>query len=474
MTMRKTRTAAIVLVLAASFLPGLGASEKKPLPKDLPPFGADKPLPVPSIAQSKLPNGLTVWVVKRAGFPRAAAVLAVRGGAVADPKDAEGISELLAETVKEGTALRTARQIAEQMQAVGGEIGADAGADAIYLTATGLGSGAPTFIEVLADIARSASFPAAEVELAKGNAIQGLQARESTPEFLAQKALAKAVFGDHPYHITAPSEEALAAATPAALKKEHARRFRPESALLVVVGDVDAAAVSGAVTRFFGPWKATGEAPSPTPAPPTASARRLLVVNRPGSVQSLILMGRPTVTTSDPGYFPLLVANTICTGSFGSRLVENIREDKGYTYSPGGGIAARQKAGFLTVQADVRTEVTAATLLEMFYELDRMGATAPSEEELSRAKRYQGGLYLLRNQIQGSVAQTLATNWVNGLPPEFLGEFVTRVNAVTADQVRAAGQSFYPSATQAVVVVGDEPKVKAELAQFGTATTIQP
>ena len=122
----------------------------------------------------------------------------------------------------------------------------------------------------------------------------------------------------------------------------------------------------------------------------------------------------------------------------------------------------------------MRTEVTAAALLEMFYELDRMGATAPSEEELSRAKRYQGGLYLLRNQIQGSVAQTLASNWVNGLAPEALGEFVTKVNAVTADQVREAGRKFYPSALQTVVVVGDEAKVKAELAQFGTAATVQP
>jgi len=465
---------AILFVLAVLVTPMLDAAEKKPLPKDLPPFGADKPLPVPSIAQSKLPNGLTVWVVQRPGFPRVAAVLAVRGGSAADPRDAEGISELLADTLKEGTALRTSRQIAEELQAVGGDIGAEAAADAIYVTANGLGAGAPKLVEVLADIARSASFPAAEVELAKANALQALMAREATPEFLAQKAFSRAIYGDHPYHVTAPSKETLSAATPALLKKEHARRFRPDSALLVVVGDVDAAAVSATVTRFFGPWKATGEAPAATPPSPAAAARRLLVVSRPGSVQSLILMGRPAAAATDPDYFPLLVANTICAGSFGSRLVENIREDKGYTYSPRGGVAARQKGGVLTARADVRNEVTAAALLEMFYEFDRMGATPPSDEEMSRAKRYQGGLYLLRNQIQGSVAQTLATNWVNGLPPEALGEFVTKVNAVTPEQVRAAGRSFYPSATQTVVVVGEEAKVKAELAQFGTATTVQP
>jgi predicted Zn-dependent peptidase len=467
---RKTLLAAALALLA----PALSASEKKPLPKDLPPFGEDKPLPVPTIAQSKLPNGLTVWVVKRGGYPKAVVKLAVRGGAAADPKDAPGISDLLADTLKEGTTTRSSRQIAEELQTVGAEIGANAASDALYLTATGLGSGAPKMLEILADVARNPVFPAAEVELAKGNALEGLKAQEATPEYQARKALAKAVYGDHPYHVVGATRETLQAATVDQLKKEHVRRFRPEGSLLVVVGDVDAAAVTAAVNRSFGTWKGTGDAPPATPASPGASPRRLLVVNRPGSVQSQILIGRPVVTVTDPRYYPLLVANTICAGSFGSRLVENIREDKGYTYSPGGGVQARERGGLLTVRADVRNEVTGASLLEMFYELDRMGATTAAPEELSRAKRYQAGLYLLRNQIQGAVAQTLASNWVNGLPPEALGEFVTKVNAVTADEVREAGQSFYPSAMQTVVVVGDEPKVKAELQQFGAATTVQP
>ncbi len=466
------RAASLLVLLAAG--PLALAAEKKPLPKDLPPFGADKPLPVPAIAQSKLPNGLILWIVKRSGLPRVTAVLAVRGGAAADPKDAAGVSELLTDTIKEGTAARSARRIAEELQAVGAEISANASADAIYLASSGLASGTPKILEVLADVATSASYPAPEVELAKANAVQGLLARESTPEYLAQKALARAVYGDHPYHVVAPTKETLEAATPEQLRQEHARRFRPDRALLVVVGDVDAAAVSTAVTRFFGPWKSVGEAPSATPAPPPASPRRILVVNRPGSVQSQVLMGRTTPTVTDPDYYPLLVANTICAGSFGSRLVENIREDKGYTYSPGGGVAAREKAGYLTIQADVRTEVTGASLLEMFYELDRMGATLPTDEELSRAKRFQTGLYLLRNQIQRSVANTLAANWVNRLPPEALGEFVARVNGVTAEQVRAVGRAVFPAAMQTVVVVGDEAKVKDEVAQFGGETVVNP
>jgi zinc protease len=304
---------------------------------------------------------------------------------------------------------------------VGAEIGANTSGDAIYVTATGLGSGAPKMLEIVADIVRNPTFPAAEVELAKGNALEALKAQEATPGYLAQKALAQAVYGEHPYHVIGATKETLTAATVDQLKKELARRFRPESALLVVVGDVDAAAVTAAVNRFFGTWKGGGEAPAATPTSPGAVPRRLFVVNRPNSVQSQILMGRPVVTVTDPAYYPLLVANTICAGSFGSRLTENIREDKGYTYSPGGGVQARAQGGLLTVRADVRSDVTGASLLEMFYELDRMGATAATPEELSRAKRYQAGLYLLRNQIQGAVAQTLASNWVNGLPPEAFG-----------------------------------------------------
>jgi zinc protease len=466
-----TRLLSFLLALLA--VPGF-AAEKKPLPAELPPFGEDKPLPVPRIAESTLPNGLTVWLVAREGFPRVTAVLAVRGGTAADPRGAEGISELLADVVREGTKTRTSRAIAEELQAVGAELGAFTGADAIYLNVNGLGSGAAKMIEVLADVARNASFPAAEVELAKGNALQGLTARESTPEFLAQKALARAVYGDHPYHVVAPTRDALQAATAASLAQEHARRFRPDRALVVVVGAFDPAVVQGAIRKHFGPWTAAGGSIADTPAPPAAGPRRLLLVSRPGSVQSQILIGRPVVTVTDPAYYPLLVANTIVAGSFGSRLVENIREDKGYTYSPGGGVSARAKGGLLTMRADVRSEVTAAALTEMFYEQDRLAATLPTDEELGRAKRYQTGLYLLRNQIQGAVAQTLASNWVNGLPPGALGEFVSRVNAVGAAQVREAGRAFYPSSRQTVVIVGDEAKVKEELAPFGEVVEARP
>jgi zinc protease len=197
------RIAATLLALTPS-LPAL-AAEEKPLPRELPPFGPDRPLPVPRIEQSTLEGGLTLWVVARPGLPRVAAVLAVRGGTAADPRGLEGASEVLAEVLKAGTATRSARQLAEAMQAAGGSLEVQADDDAIFLSASVLARGAGDALAILADVARNASFPDAEVELARANALQAHQVKLSSPDFLAHKALAEALYGDHPYRIVGAS-----------------------------------------------------------------------------------------------------------------------------------------------------------------------------------------------------------------------------------------------------------------------------
>ena len=462
-----TRFVAFALTAALASAGAVQAAKEKPLPKGLPAYGQEKPLPVPSIVDASLDNGLKVWIVPRPGFPKVTVVLAVRGGTAADPENLAGTADVLADVVKEGTAKRTSRQIAEELQAVGGEISGSASDDAIFVTMDGLGSGVGTLLDVLADVSRNAAFPAAEVELAKTNTLQGLMARQSTPEFAVDKAFGAAVFGSHPYRTVAPTTEAVSALTSQVLKEQYLRRFRPERALLLVVGDVRASEVAGTVKKLFGAWKGEGEAAPATPPAPMLGAREILVVDRPGSVQSEIRVGRPMVRMTDPEYYPEIVANTIFGGAFSSRLVENIREDKGYTYSPGARISAYQEGGMLRVRAAVRNDVTAATLLEIFYELDRMGATLPTADELSRAERYQSGLYVLRNALQGALASTLASNWVNGLPPEALAEFVPKVNAVTAEQVRQVGQKLFTSRSQTVVIGGDAAKVASDIAQFG-------
>ena len=477
--MKRSKLAPLVLsgVLAGATAlvpPAALATEPPPLPKDLPAFGADKPLPVPAIVKSTLPNGLTLWLVKRPVFPKVSAVLVVRGGGVVDPAGMEGVSQLLASTLKEGTAKKTSRQIAEELQAIGGDLTVSSRPDAFYLRANALASGADRLLGLLGAVALTPAFPASEVELAKEIAIQELEAAEATPDYLASKAFATAVYGDHPYHVVSASRETIDKTTPELLRKEHARRFRPDQALLVVAGDLDEAVTKAAIARAFGAWKGEGAPLPPAPPSPDARGREIRLVDRPGSVQSTIVAGRTGPAASDPDWYDVLVANTIYADAFGSRLVRNIREDKGYTYSPSGSFTTRRAGSLLEMQADVRNEVTAATLLEVFYELDRMAATKPTADELAGAKRYQGGLYLLGNQVQGSVAANLARNWVNGLPPEALGEFVTKVNAVTAEGVQAAGWKYFLSGSQSVVVVGDAKAVRPQLELFGAVKDVKP
>jgi len=448
--------------------------EEKPLPKELPPFGEERPLPALSLQESTLPNGLTVWLLPRPGFPKVTAIVTVRGGTAADAPGFEGTSEVLAEALKAGTAKRSSRKIAEELEAVGGELSSSAGDDALTLSVDGLSDGASELLEILGDVSENASFPPSEVELAKTNALEGLKVRSAEPSFAADKAFASAVYGNHPYRTVAPTPRAIEAVTPLLLKGVYSSRFRPQGALLVVAGAFEAAALLKAIEGAFGPWKARGLPPPKTLPVPATKPHATLLVDRPGSVQSVLLVGRSTLSPQDPRRYALSVANTIFGGAFGSRLVKNLREDKGYTYTPSSSASTEEQGGILEVRSDVRTEVTAPALLETFYELDRMAAQRVSDEELQKAKRYTSGLFLLRNQLQGSVAAALSANWVKGLPPQALTEFVSRINAATPDEVLAASRAFFPSRSQVVVVVGDAKKIRDDLLLFGPVTLVTP
>ena len=472
----RTRTlrGVVIAVLGGLATSAALAAKEKPLPKGLPPYGQDKPLPVPRLAESDLPNGLKVWLVPRPGFPKVTAVLVVRGGTASDPSDVAGVAEVLAGAVKEGTAKRSSRQIAEELQAVGGELDSGDTKDALYLTADCLATGTPTLVAVLADLAQHAAFPADEVELVKENTLQGLLARSSTPEFATERAFAQAVFGGHPYGTVAPTEAVVRSVTPALLKREYEARFRPERALLILGGELNEATVQRLVQKEFGGWRGVGAGAPPVPAVSAGAANGIELVNRPDSVQSQIRVGRIGPRVSDPDYYAAVVANTIFGGAFSSRLTANIREDKEYTYTPDSRLSAYAQGGELEVQAAVRNDVTAATLLEIDYELDRMGTSLPTDEELARAKRYQIGLYLLRNATQEELVFTLAKNWIDGLPPAALGEFVPKVSAVTAAQVQAVGRALFASRAQTVVIGGDANKIEGEVSQFGPVRRINP
>lgn len=446
-----------------------------PVPAELPPFAKDKPLAVPKITQQTLANGLQVWVVPRNGIPRVDYVLAVRGaGFGADAADAPGRAKLLAGLLSEGTAKRSSRQIAEAAQAMGGSVGAGASNDGISVFANALASHAAGMAQLLAEVARQPAFPEGEVQLAKTNALQGLKAASTQPGFRAAKALDGAIYGDHAYGRTQETEAAINALSPEGLRAEHARRFRPDRALLVITGRIDAAAALKLAQDAFGDWKASGEAaPELAPSATSAPVQRLLL-ERPGSVQATLRLGRPGMAASSDEQVALRLASTIIGQGFSSRLVQNLREDKGYTYGARAGGQSWRVGGAITGGADVRNEVTGAAMTEYIKEYRRLGSEPVPAEELAMNKRYMAGSYLVSTQLQGSLGRQLASNWLVGLPADFLGKFVPAIQKITAAEVQAIGRKYFNPDEQSWVVVGDSSKIAEQLKAFGEFTTVKP
>ncbi|MFI4958982.1 MAG: M16 family metallopeptidase, partial [Lysobacterales bacterium] len=421
-----------------------------------------------------LPNGLTVWVVPRDGLPKINVALAVLGGTASDTATTPALSRMMARLLNEGTTTRSSRDIAEALQAIGGDYGAGANADSINISASALASHAPQLMELVADTALRPSFPAREVTLAKANAMQELKVQEADPDWQAQRAFSHAVYGEHPYARDSLDETSVQATNSDSLRALHDARFRPDRALLVIVGRIDANEAFHLAEQQFGGWKANGKAlPDTTPAPREAVPQRLLV-SRDGAVQSNIRYGRPAVSASDPDYIPLTVANTILGGGFTSRITQDIREEKGYSYSPWSRFSANRVGGSAVATVDVRNEVTGATLDELAKLFDGMASQPASAEELNGAKRLVGGIYLLRNQIQGALTGTLANYWVDGLPPSFLGSYVAEANKVTAAQVQAMGRKYFAAKDQSIVIVGDPKAIDAQLKPYGTFAAFKP
>ena len=458
----------LTLAMLTISLGALAQEKLPPLPKDLPPYGPLAPFRAPAAEVRKLSNGLTVWLVPRPGFPKVALAAAVRGGRASDPKDRPGLSDILLATIDQGTKTRTAKQIAEALQGAGGDLTGSPNPDVLTLSTEVLASKVNVGLEILADVMENATFPDNEVALAKRNAIDDLQAQEAEPSFLARRAMAKALFGDQPYAVVAPTEDGIKATSPAELRTAYRRRFRPDQTLLVAVGDFGSGTLEAGIQKNFGAWAAASESPLAAVATPSKNnPHTIFLVPRPGSVQTTLSLAAFGPTRRAPDYAATQVANAIYGGMFGSRLIRNIREDKGYTYSPGASLQLRAEAGIVGTRADVRNAVTGPSLNEIDYELNRMATTSPTDEEVAHAKRYLIGTNAILLQVQAAVAGQLGLLWVYGLPPEALGQDSADIQKVTAQEVTAAGRKYFAAARQTIVAVGEEKVVREQLAPFG-------
>jgi zinc protease len=457
------RFASVVLLAAFS---GAWAADTK-MPADLPPYGPMQVPDAPKVQSEKLANGLTIWLVQQKNLPKAAITLTVRGGYCADPANARGISELLAATVRLGTSSLSARQIAERSQAAGGDLKAEAGTEDLTLSIEPLSEHLPDAIALLADVATHASFPDSEVALAKTNLLAGIKQNESNPFFLARRAFGQIHYGDHPYGVVSPTSAMVEQANPDALRKLYSKTFQPNQAAVVIVGALDPAVVLAAIHSSFDSWSGSAESASAVPSETvSAPEKKVFFVPRPGSVQTSLLIGAPAPIRTDPDYSSFEVANAIYGGMFGSRLTKNIREDKGYTYSPYSYLTIHKDAGVVLTREDVRNAVTGPSYKETLFELNRIATSPVSDLELISAKRYLVGTLGFRLQSRASVAERLAALWVDGLDAQFIRKDADGIMSTTTDQVQRVSNRYLAPEKMTVVAVGEDKVVHEQFAPF--------
>lgn len=432
---------------------------KAAVPTEAPTTGPPRPPRLPAVAERTLDSGLKVMAVRRPGVPRVEVRLRVPMGRAAGQAGDGAVERLVSETLLAGTSQRSAVELAQDLQRLGAGLSATAGLEEISLGGSTLSATLVPYLELLGEVLSDAAFPAVEVGLARDRVTQEIVIARSQPATIAHEALMARLYPGHPYGRGLPEPESVQSTQPRALKGFAAKRLRPAGATLVAVGDVRPERLLDQVAKALAAW--TGDAGAKDLKPPAPIALgAITVIDRPGAVQTNIRIAGPALQRTDPDYPALAVANMIYGGYFSSRLVNNIREDKGYTYSPRSTIEHRNAASFFGVFADVATEVTAPAVLEIGYELGRMATTPVDEAELESAKRYLMGTLALAVQTQAGLAGYLSLLDSVGLGVEYLREFPLAVGQVTADEVAAVASRYLAPRNMVTVLVGDEARIR--------------
>ena len=440
-----------------------GKIAERPVP------GEPRPYAFPETVRSILPNGLRVVVTPMAGRELVAASLTVRSGASDEPASLGGATVLAARGLTEGTEVRDAIALTEAFERLGASMHAEAGWDAVAAGLDVPASRLEPALALLAEVVRRPSFPASEVERLRDERLNDLIQAKADPRRRADEAFAASIYTSaSPYQRPAGgTSETVAALTSDELREVHAAAFGPTSAALVVAGDVDPDAVVQMAGRLFGDW-AGGLAE--LAAPDTTSAvdvRRIRVVHRPGAVQSEIRIGHPGMPRRHPDYHAATVMSMILGGLFNSRLMTNLREDKGYTYGAYAGFDLRRGAGPFSARTAVNTEVTVPSLRELLVELERMGEAPVAAAELRAAQNFLVGVFPLRFETPGPVVGSLAGLFVHDLPDDELERYRAAIEAVTVEDVlRVAREHVHPERS-AIVLVGDHDKFGADLEAAG-------
>ena len=460
--MYRILSTSIALLLAGSSLHAAIDRTQKPEPGPAPEAA------FPEYKQATLPNGLKVFVIEDDRTPTVTFRLLIKSGSVFDGEKS-GLAGLTARLLNRGTTTRDAATFAKEIDSLGAQLEAAAATDYTAVVTSGLTKYTDKLIDLFRDALLNPTFPADQFAREQRNTLSQLMAERMEPEALATKLTGKVLFGGHPYgaYLTPETVQSITRDDLAAF---HQRHFLANNASLAIVGDVKAEQVIPLIEKALGEWK-KGEVPT-IQAPKTEDAKGLAIhlVDRPGSVQSNIVVAQHGPKRSNPDIAELNVVNATLGGGFSGRLFQNLREKHGWTYGAYSSFAPMELAGAFQASAETRNEVTHLALTEILKEMQRLRTEPIPDKELELQRQYNVGNYLLSLESAARTAQRVQDIDLYGLPTDYYKHYAKEMAAVTPALAQDLAKKYFDSENSMIVIVGEGKEVRPELEKLGKVT----
>lgn len=464
--------AVVALGLLLTAAPSVALAQDR-YPTQPPPPAPLEPAQFPPFQEDTLANGLRLVLVESHENPVLSLSLAMPAGSSHDPAGKDGLADMVAALLDKGAGQRTAEQIAAEIEGVGGSLGAGAGADFMTVSTTVLAPNADLAFGLLSDVVTAPTFPASEIELVRTQTLSGLQLQLSQPASLASRFFDQALYGEHPYARSA-TPASVRAITRDDLVAYQESRLVPQGALLVIAGDITMEQARRQAEAAFADWTGAAPAVAQRPAPPARTGTEILLVHRPGSVQSNIVVGNTTFRPADPLRHATIVANKLLGGGADARLFMILREEKGWTYGAYSNFSRPLGVGSFQASAEVRTEVTDSSLVEIMTQLRRLRDEPVPASELDAAQSALVGSFPLTIETAQQIAGAVSNAILYDLGTDYLGTYRTKLAAVTAaDLARAARTAVRPDSAL-IVVVGDGAKLYEKLSAIAPVRIVTP
>ena len=427
----------------------------------------------PEVNRKAMPNGFGVHHVSLTRLPLVSVEIAFRAGSAHDKDELAGLAVFVGEMLKGGTKKRTSKDIAQELETLGIDLGVWTSSDSTVLAFTCLKEHFPTAVELVADMIMGSTFPEDEIEILRNREIGRLTLDQSDPYWQAGREFAAKIYGSHPYSRYDATEESLKKITKKDIKKFHKLAYCGSNGFATVVGDIDFKTAAATIAGHFKKMPKGKALKLKKTAVPERSGKDIIIVDRPGSVQTAFKIGVPAIERKNPDYTPLTVANHVLGGSVTSRLFLRIREKESLAYSIRSTISRSVATGTWYVAGSTGTETTQQLLKGTFEEIEKVTKEQVAKTEIEEAKLYLTGSFPLKIETTGQIAARVTDMVIYGLPDDYWGTYLAGINDVSPDDVQSMAAKYFTPQKLLVVLVGDAEKIKELLTDYDNITVVK-